>query len=533
MATGVAVLLSGIFILYQISQCYGFWSTGTLNGPPMGFQGRQWVAGLRSHVVSSQAELAEGTLTDNGPESADLIRKDSNLESVMLMQPAGSPEKAEEMLRQRRKPSLLAYNNCLKAWKEAGNSERALKLLNKMDEEGIANTVSFTIVISALAQDGTKMAAHQANELMEKRMLVKDSTVKPNTHTFNSVIHAWVQCGNVKRAEQVLRVMESSLATGPNVVSYSTVMGGWAKSNDKDALTRAKDLFQKMEKAYERGNAECKPNLFSYVTLINAYCRSQSESGAIEAQKLLFRLYDEYREGNGELKPSAQLVTSVIQCWANSGARNSGDRAETLLRWLMDCSSSDVDMQPNEFTFSSVITAHAKSRRLGKAAMARGILNEMISLHKSGTLNVTPNTHCYTAVINSCAYCENDALDKNAALKIAVATYKELRADLTAQSNPVTYATFLTALRNLLPASPERSRATRDVLSNAADDGCVSDLVLQRVQTILTTGELKQLLPSAVSKDGKIDTSRLPAAWREHTCDVPLDFPMSRRRRRV
>ena len=36
----------------------------------------------------------------------------------------------------------------------------------------------------------------------------------------------------------------------------------------------------------------------------------------------------------------------------------------------------------------------------------------MIKLHESGIISASPNIFSYTAVINSCAFCENDELEK-------------------------------------------------------------------------------------------------------------------------
>lgn len=131
---------------------------------------------------------------------------------------------------------------------------------------------------------------------------------------------------------------------------------------------------------------------------------------------------------------------------------------------------------------TAVISAWGKSRSIGKSARARRVLNKMIDLHDSGRLDACPNTICYTAVINSCAYCENDDMDKRDALRIAIGTYKDLEKSSHSSPNHVTYSTLLTALRNLLPISPKRSLAIKDVFLSAITNGYVDQTVVQRVK---------------------------------------------------
>jgi hypothetical protein len=141
----------------------------------------------------------------------------------------------------------------------------------------------------------------------------------------------------------------------------------------------------------------------------------------------------------------------------------------------------------------------------------------MIQMHKKGTIKATPNTFCFTAVINSCAYCENDALEKRDALRIAVETYKELIGSDYGTPNQVTFTTVLTALRNLSPASEKRAAAVSTIFTKCADDGHVADFVLRRLQSVLNTDQLRVLVGEhAVSPDGSVDIDKLPGEWKRN-----------------
>lgn len=163
----------------------------------------------------------------------------------------------------------------------------------------------------------------------------------------------------------------------------------------------------------------------------------------------------------------------------------------------------------------SAIAAWSKSRGFGKFIKAYNVLQRMKDLYEAGTLSAAPNTHCFTAVINSCAYCENDALEKRDALKVALATYKELeRTPDYGRPNQVTYATILTALRNLLPPSDGRTAAAVSIFTRCCATGQMDKSVIQRLHSILTTDEFKCVFPdSLIAPDGSIDMQKLPAEW--------------------
>lgn len=322
------------------------------------------------------------------------------------------PIKAELLLAEmedRGTANIVAYNRVLFAWKISNvpdSVERAEAVLERMEKRSLTDCISYTTFIGSLASQGTKASAVRANEILDSMLQQyqkeKNTASQPNTHMWNNVILAWARSGNAERAEQVLNRMEGENVE-PNVVSYSTVMDGWAKSRDRDAAAKVEAIFQRMQKMYEKGNSMAKPNLVSYVTLINAYANDRDGESAQKAQDALFQMYKEYMEGNTALKPNTQIISAVIEAWQKSGRRDAGEYAEKLLDWMVSVyqDQKDDSLRPNEYSFSSTIAAWSKSRKVGKSTHARKVLNRMKELKQSGVLDVSPNTYCYTAVINS------------------------------------------------------------------------------------------------------------------------------------
>ena len=310
------------------------------------------------------------------------------LDAIANSDSPGSAEKASEILEKLEHEGLasdVAYNTVLKAWKAEG-SEKALaqaeKLFEKMSTAGAADMFSYCTLIAMHANRANVKSAERAEALlldMDKAMLL------PNVETLNAgkfpytkclgsiglllqksitglVMNAWTKCGMVNRAERILKDMEESYygrragdATAPNVVSYSTIMNGWAKSGSRHAVEKTKETFERMKAMRNSGNTDAQPNLFSYVTMIGSITKSKETGSAEKAEKALYSMYHEYKAGAIATPPNARLVTSVIDNWQKSAAPDAGERAESLLNWLLEVYQEEQhkSMEPDEYTFNS------------------------------------------------------------------------------------------------------------------------------------------------------------------------------------
>uniref|UniRef100_A0A7S3DQM5 Uncharacterized protein n=2 Tax=Entomoneis paludosa TaxID=265537 RepID=A0A7S3DQM5_9STRA len=319
-------------------------------------------------------------------------------------------------------------------------------------------------------------------------------------------------------------------------------MNGWAKARG-DPVTNAEHvqaLFDRHVQHYQTSGQrpDCRPNHVAYATLIHAWTKTRTVSAAYKAEGLLQQMYVEFQKdeeadsnsknklGADRIIPNTQLITSVMDCWQKSGAPEAGQRAESLLQWMIVRSQEQSNphvaamMRPNAHSFSAVIAAWARTRQAGKAARARKVLTLMSQMHAKGQIVSPPNTYCYTNVLNSCAYCIQEDDEKKASLAIAVQTYKELlnHADPTVQPTDVTFSTFLTALRNLLPSDDKRTSAVRTVFEAAQERGQVSHVVVQKLQSVLPKKDYEELIPSSCREEttGHVLADQIPAEWKRN-----------------
>ena len=138
----------------------------------------------------------------------------------------------------------------------------------------------------------------------------------------------------------------------------------------------------------------------------------------------------------------------------------------------------------------------------------------MKSLFKSGVIESPPNIYCYTAVINACAYTERDSIEKRDALHVFVSTYKEMINEEDVVPNHVTFVTVFTALRNLLPADEKRVAAVGTVFEKCTEMGMCDQFVMKRLQSVLNTTQLKELVgDDRVNESGIVNMALVPTEW--------------------
>lgn len=129
--------------------------------------------------------------------------------------------------------------------------------------------------------------------------------------------------------------------------------------------------------------------------------------------------------------------------------------------------------------------------------------------------DVKPNTFVYTAVLNACAYTVGDQAEKAEALRIAEKTFEEMSNSQYegVRPNHVSFASYLTACRNLLPGDDARAAAISRIFQQCRDKGQVDEIVLRRVQSSLTARQLEDL-----GLGGEEGT--LPEKWSANVIDT-------------
>lgn len=165
-----------------------------------------------------------------------------------------------------------------------------------------------------------------------------------------------------------------------------------------------------MEERHRRGDKAAKLDTIKYTTCISALAR---EGLSHQAELLLKKMECDHRNGNKHARPDVKNFETVISSWSGFyGAHHVIDetRAENLLHgmWTLGQQQGFAHIRPGALAYARVIEAMARKR---KPKRSETLLDEMISLNKTGRLPTGPDLHTYHVVID--AWMNSDSKDRD------------------------------------------------------------------------------------------------------------------------
>jgi pentatricopeptide repeat protein len=155
---------------------------------------RTYSAAIYAVVRSNEPEsIVRAKAIWKHAESSGIV-PDVYLNSVLLEVYAcsttpGSAEQAEELLNKMEEENVanaVSYNTVLKAWKASNDEQapsKAEAILLRMEKLRFADTISYSTVIAAYANKGGKASAIRAEEILDR---MEKEGAKPNTYTMNA-----------------------------------------------------------------------------------------------------------------------------------------------------------------------------------------------------------------------------------------------------------------------------------------------------------------------------------------------------------
>jgi pentatricopeptide repeat protein len=109
-----------------------------------------------------------------------------------------------------------AAENPKKNWKAA--VQACEQIIQDMEQRQVADVVSYTTFLSTLAiHRGTTVAARRATQLLA------DLPVTPNSRTYNAILYAWINAGDVQQARTLFEQWHDDphIASKLTAVSYA------------------------------------------------------------------------------------------------------------------------------------------------------------------------------------------------------------------------------------------------------------------------------------------------------------------------
>jgi pentatricopeptide repeat protein len=287
-------------------------------------------------------------------------------------------------------PDTTTYNIVLYSLAQSddcGTAEQAENLLREMMTTGLSyvDTTSFNTVLYAWSKEGVSIDNNNnfnSNNNAKKKS-TKNTKIRNNNNS-NSVSKKIA----AQRAEDLLTIMEAlSEAEGnshilPDVYSYTTVIQCWAKCLRPDM---AQDVFNQM--TIDRG---LQPNKLTYTALINAL----SKSGQPElAEQVLHQMIennedddDEDNNNENNILPDTVTFSSVIDGWSRVASKDRPEAAARALHILETMKNHAAEgMGPNARTYTSVLTALAKSGTWDACEKAKNLVQYMEEVYNNST----------------------------------------------------------------------------------------------------------------------------------------------------
>lgn len=389
-------------------------------------------------------------------------------------------------------PTTSSYMLVCQAWAEedqdmTGTSARhAENIIDRMAQRGMAPCKKvFTSVIHAWCQRSgkTRGAMDRAEAVLAEMERLGDAlanvedddddnalrtsdSLRPNVVTYTAVISGLARSREqnlARRAEAILRRMEKN-GVEPDMVAYTAVLMAWSKAKShkerRMAASRAISILGEMEQKYLNQKFYCKPSAVSYTTAISAIGNSLDKDAAEMAEKIIRRMYKLHEEGSiTGINPTTVTFNAVISTVARiKDRRNKGlhaQRAQRLLAEMIRRSQEgETSVEPNEKSWGGVMLAWATSGVGNAAENAERVLRNMEELYQSGKSSVRPNTICMTTVMRAWSYSrQDDALNKAEAILMKMEEDYEKTRDESLRPNAISYVTLIDAFARKDPST--------------------------------------------------------------------------------
>jgi pentatricopeptide repeat protein len=260
------------------------------------------------------------------------------------------------------RPSLRTYAAAIRAWGRSGDPDQAQAIVTKLEQLGepdlLPDTFTYTALIHAWA--GAADAPQQALALLRRMERLRHAgrvNVAPSTVTYNVVLHVLAQHGEADLARALLETMPE-----PDLISYSTVIHAYTKSNSTEAGEVAMQLLEDMEDQVDSENTSLETTPELYSTVIYAHANCPGEKSAETAESLLWRLQERFQAGKSKTGPTVDVCNAVLRVWVKSREATAPERVEAVVRWMRGQQSDDC-LQPNLQTFHARMEVWAYSKR--------------------------------------------------------------------------------------------------------------------------------------------------------------------------
>lgn len=317
---------------------------------------------------------------------------------------------------------LESFNAVLTAISKSRQSDavvRAMKIIRRMEDyvkQGVdsvaPNIRSWNALLHALSRSQDQNLGEKSEHILNHMFDLHKrgvKNVKPDAFSFAAVLSTYQRMDTpsaTQRADDIVRHMEElyekgELDTHPDIVHYTILCAAWARSKLSQAAPRIVEILSTLKEKHRAGILNVKPNTRTYNACLDALCRAGDTD---KAEQLLYHMLALARSGDKDAQPDSFSFNCVISGFSRSNKKDAGRRAESLLDRFLEFSEEFPYVRPDTRSFTHIIAHYARAKHMPDAPYrAEYVLNQLISLFRSGQKNLSPNVYAFTTVMDSYA----------------------------------------------------------------------------------------------------------------------------------
>jgi hypothetical protein len=425
------------------------------------------------------------------------------------------------------RPNELSYLYVCQKWSESHkldysgrNAQKAHDILNRMKKQnGKLGVKLYSIVLEGWCRRVGRVehAMDRAMDLLHE-MEESGGDIRPNVLTYTSIIGGLSRSRHPELATKadgmLIRMQQNGVEA--DMVAYTSVLNCWAKAVSRKERAKASDrallILHEMEEGYLREEKyHVKPNAITYATAIKAIGNSLDPNAPVLAEQVLRHMYNLTETGTIHVPPNVGSFNSVITSLSASGIRSpklaNAKRAEHLLvEMIKRVRNKEIAVEPNVRTWGSVLRAWAESGVPDAGEQAQRVLDMLQRWYDEGKTTVRPNVVCFTTTMNAWGHSHSkDALDNvERILKQMEDLYEETQ-ESDIRPNKISYVTAIDAFyRKDKEHSASRAQETVDRMMRLYSKGIGYDRPTRIIFNSLINAWSRSNEPNAAAKAEKV-----------------------------
>lgn len=383
------------------------------------------------HHHPRQIPLLVNTILQSMPVQASTVTMNAALTVWAKSRSPNAYKEAKRLLQQSTNysiPNEISYANVLETLLYCPNDVdniivEAESLLQEMHDKDIAvNSVCYLQFLRLLIQTNQlERASSLLDELVHKYQVALQTAdsnlaevVVPTRHLFSAVMSGFARRGDYHQVAQLLERLQNLYDTCPNendkalllptATTLNSVLEAYVQKRTLDSTKQAAALLERLEEWGFKQNvtSACLPDTTSYNTVLDAWAEvARFYPHAVkEAEALLETMLQ-----HSHVEPDAYTYTTVMKAWSRSDQMGAAERCEGFLNGMWEAYEREGrwSVKPNDVTYATAMYAWSRVAKKVSAApyRAEALFRDMKQRYKDGDASLAPTEGIYVSLITT------------------------------------------------------------------------------------------------------------------------------------